>query len=82
MIGSQALAGWIAHIVFWSVIGIGVVSNELTARGAVVFMGFWTTGFLGLPRLGPFGGLFVTPYVAMLDVVLAFVVFKGDVRLT
>ena len=83
MIGSGAAAGLVAQVAFWVILGIGVASGELRARaGGVVFVLLWAAGVFGLPRLSDTAGLFVTPYVAMLDIVLAFAVFKGDVRLS
>jgi len=81
MIGSSAVAGWIAQIVFWALILLGVGSGELGIKGAAIFVTVWLAAYIGLP-LVPFGSLFLTPSVAVLDVVLVFVVFKGDVRLS
>lgn len=50
-------------------------------RSIVVFLGFWGLGYVGLPRVGIVGGLLFTPSVAVLDLVLVFLLFKGDVRL-
>ncbi len=79
MIGSSAVAGWIAQIVFWALVLLGVGSGELGIRGAVIFVTVWLAAYIGLPFVS-FGSLFLTPSVAVLDVVLVFVVFKGDVR--
>jgi len=43
---------------------------------------FWLAGYIGLPRISYWTGPFVTSWVAVLDIVLVFIVFKGDVRLT
>ena len=40
------------------------------------------TGYIALPRISWLGGFLVTSYVAVLDIVLVFIVFKGDVRLS
>jgi hypothetical protein len=76
------VAGWIAQLVFWAMLGLGFYTEELRARSIVVFLGFWGLGYVGLPRVGIVGGLLFTPYVAVLDLVLVFQLFKGDVRLT
>jgi hypothetical protein len=81
MIGSSAVAGWIAQIVFWALILLGVGSGELGIKGAAVFVTVWLAAYIGLPLVS-FGSLFLTPLVAVLDVVLVFLVFKGDVRLS
>ena len=80
MIGSSAVAGWIAQIVFWALILLGVGSGELGIRGAAIFVAVWLAAYIGLPLVS-FGSLFLTPSVAVLDVVLVFLVLKGDVRL-
>ncbi len=79
MIGSSGVAGWIAQIVFWALILLGVGSGELGIRGAAIFVTIWLAAYIGLPLVSL--GLFLTPSVAGLDVVLVFLVFKGDVRL-
>ena len=81
MISSGVAAGLVAQVAFWAVMAIGVVSGELRARTGVVFAILWACGVFGLPRVSPTAGLFVTTYVAVLGIVLAFIVFKGDVRL-
>ena len=81
MIGSSAVAGWIAQIVFWALILLGVGSGELGIRGAAIFVTVWLAAYIGLPLVS-FGSLFLTPCVAVLDVVLVFLVLKGDVRLS
>jgi hypothetical protein len=82
VIASPAAAAWIAHIAFWVLLGIGVSMRELGRLSTAMFLALWLLGYMGLPRLAWPAELFVTPYIAMLDVVLAFVVLKGDVRLT
>jgi hypothetical protein len=76
MVGSIAVAFWIAQAVFaflvltrWS---------ELGTRKAVTFIVLWVLAYAGLPRVG--AGLYVTPVVAVLDIVLILTIFKGDVR--
>jgi len=81
MIGSSAVAGWIAQIVFWALILLGVGSGELGIKGAAICVAVWLAAYIGLPLVS-FGSLFLTPCVAVLDVVLVFLVFKGDVRLS
>jgi hypothetical protein len=81
MIGSQAVAAWIAQFAFWVLLVIGIAYGELTKKWAAMFVVVWLAGYIGLPRLSMFSGLFTTSYVAVLDIVLVFVVFKGDVRI-
>jgi hypothetical protein len=81
MVGSGAVAAWIAQGAFWVILILGVAYGEIGRRGCTIFCLLWALGSFGLPRLSAFSGLYVTPYVAVLDIVLAFIVFKGDVRL-
>ena len=79
--GSPAVAWWIAQAVFWGCLLWGYACHELSLGAAVVFLLLWLVGLFGLPyaRNGP---AFFSPYVAVVDIVLVFVVFKGDVKLT
>jgi hypothetical protein len=79
---SVAFAAVVAQVAFWTILVLGLVFGEIRRTGAIVFLVLWALGFFGLPRLSPLAGAFVTPYVAVLDIVLALVVFKGDVRLS
>jgi hypothetical protein len=81
MIGSQAVAAWVAHLAFWVLLTLGIMYGELTRRRVAMFVALWLLGYIGLPRISPFSGPFVISYVAILDIVLVFIVFKGDVRL-
>jgi hypothetical protein len=81
MTGVPVVAGWIAQLLFWAVLGLGFYVEELRPRSVVVFVGLWLLGYLGLPHAGIVAGYLFTPYVAILDLVLVFTVFKGDVRL-
>jgi len=57
------------------------VSNELDYKRVVAFLLVWTAALYGLPYL-PYGGAMFSPAVAVLDIALVFLIFKGDVRLT
>jgi hypothetical protein len=78
---SAAVAAWIAHVTFWLLLGYGSAWDEIGPRGAAVFVGLWLLGYFGLPFL-PFGGGMFFSWVALLDIALVFVVFKGDLRIT
>jgi hypothetical protein len=82
MIGSQAVAAWVAQLAFWVPLTLGIMYGELSRRRAAIVVVLWLLGYLILPRISPFSELFFTSYVAVLDIVLVFIVFKGDVRLT
>jgi hypothetical protein len=60
----------------------GWVWEELKARGIVVYLALWTAGLYGLPYVHPLGAAMFSSYVALLDLALVILIFKGDVRLT
>ena len=79
--GSAAVAGWIAHVAFWTLVIVGAWSEDLSPRLIATFVILWLAGWVGLPYI-PYGaGLFMS-YVAVLDLVLVFIVLKSDVWLT
>jgi hypothetical protein len=78
--GSAAIGGWIAQLVFWVLIAIGAGSRELGLKAVALFVVMWLAGFFGLPRLS-LGAMLFSPYTAVLDIVLVFLIFKGDVKL-
>jgi hypothetical protein len=77
-----AVGSAVAHLAFWGLLVVGIVTGELTKRGAAVFLLLWAAGSLVLPRIVWWGGALVTPWIAVLDIVLVFIVVKGDVSLT
>jgi len=79
--GSPAVAGWIAHLTFWGLLVYGWMRGELGVRGIVVFLTLWLAGLYGLPYV-PYGEAMFSSFVAVLDIALVFLIFKGDVRLT
>jgi hypothetical protein len=82
VIGSASVAGYVAHVAFWAVLAIGGMFGEVGRRGLVTFVLLWICGVFGLPRISFAAGFFVIPYVAVLDIALVFIVFKGDVRMS
>jgi len=76
-VGSAAAAGWIAHIVFWTLVIWGYLTEGLGTKAAIVFVVLWFVPSF-LPPLAPF----FTSYAAVLDIVLVFLLFGRDVRLT
>ncbi len=75
--GLPAVAAWIAHAVFWVLFWVGW--GELGRKRSAIALFLWVAGFAGLRRV-PYGGLLFPPYVALLDVALVLVIFKGDVK--
>lgn len=82
VIGSDGIAALLGQIAFWVMVALGVVFGEIGRKATAVFLCLWAIGWFVLPRLSPLSGVFVPPYLAVLDIVLAFFVFKGDVRLS
>jgi hypothetical protein len=78
--GSAAIGGLIAHAAFWILLVRGYVSDEIGVRGCAIAIALWTIGYFALPRL-PYAPPFGT-YIAIIDIALVFLIFKGDVRLT
>ncbi len=70
--------GFIAHLAFWVVLLVG--ARELGWRRMAIFVVLWAAGYAGSGRLAG-GGFLFDSYVAVLDIVLVLVVFKGDLRL-
>jgi hypothetical protein len=79
--GSSLVGAWIGQIVFWVLIVWGVLTESLGARASIVFASLWLAPFVGV-HFHPAAAPFFSPYVAVLDIVLVFILFKGDVRLT
>jgi hypothetical protein len=80
MIDSPGVAAWIAQIGFWALLVLGCAFGELRLRGALIFLGVWIAALVGLPHMR-FGAELFAPVIAILDIVLVLVIFKGDVRL-
>ena len=76
--GSAGIGGLVALIAFWVLIVVGW--NELGVRRAVFFILLWLAGMIGRSYV-PYGPDLFGPYLAILDIVLVFIVFKGDVKL-
>jgi hypothetical protein len=80
--GSVGVAAWIAHVTFWGLLLYGLARRELGLRSSAVFLFLWICGLYGLPYIISFGAELFSSFVAVLDIALVFVLFKGDVRLT
>lgn len=71
----------VAEAAFWVLLVVGWVRRELGARGVVIFICLWLAGRLALSR-SMAGASLVQSWTAAIDIVLVFIVYKGDVRLT
>jgi hypothetical protein len=77
---SAGIASLIAHAAFWGLMLLGLAFGDVGPRLGAAFLALWAVGLVGLRHL-PLGDLLFPSYVAVLDVVLVLVIFKGDVRL-
>jgi hypothetical protein len=77
MMSSVGVAAWIAHITFAVVLLLGW--GEL-GRSRVIFPLLWLAGYVAQSYV-PYGPSLFPPYVAVMDIVLVFMVFQGDVSL-
>ena len=77
----SGLAALIAHISFWVLLPYGWFFEEVGPVGVTVFLLLWVIGYFGLSLFAQ-GGLLFPSFVAVLDIALVFIIFKGDVRLS
>jgi hypothetical protein len=70
----------IAKLAFVGLVVAAIVSGELRRWTVAVIVALGVTAWFGLPYLTR-GSDFVTPALAMIDVVLVFTIFKGDIRI-
>ena len=75
------LLGWVAQAGFWILMVLGYLFGELRLAGIVTFAALWLAAIVGFPHV-PYGAALFPPFVALLDIVLVLVIFKGDVKLT
>jgi hypothetical protein len=81
--GSPAVAAFVGFWLFWILLVYGWASHELGPKSIGLFLTCWLVGRLCLSHIPwePAHAMF-SPYVALLDIVLVFTIFKDDVRLT
>lgn len=78
---SAGIAALVAHAAFWTLLAYGWVQEEIGPRVVAIFLLLWGAALIGL-RWVPVGDAMFPSFVALLDIALVFVIFKGDVRLT
>lgn len=78
--GAPAVAAFVGFWIFWILLPYGYATDELSPKQIAAFLLLWIGGRVALSYL-PLTGLF-SPYVAILDIALVFMIFKGDVRLS
>ena len=81
MIGSPGIAAFIAQAAFIGLMVWGWLSGELAWKALTLFALAFIVGFVGRTYL-QFGALFFPPVVAIMDIVLVLMIFKGDVRIS
>lgn len=79
--GSAGIAALIATVAFPILLVAGWFSGELGPRAIAAFLVLGLLARFGLPALLPSGAALISPTLAILDVVLVLMVFKGDVRI-
>lgn len=79
---SIGIAAFVGFWAFWILLAFGYIVGELSIKQVAVFLVLWIIGRIGLGYLRPQASAFFSPYVAVLDIALVFVVFKGDVPLS
>ena len=72
--------GILVHLIFWVLAAAGWYLGRLTGRRLGFFVAIWLVGVVGLPFL-PMGALWLTAFVALVDIVLVLIVFKGDIKI-
>ena len=79
MVGSPAVGGLIANAAFWLLIVLGW--TQLGTRRALTFVALWLIGYAGSGWV-PQGAAWFIVLVALFDIALVFIVYRGDVHLT
>ena len=79
--GSPAVAAWFAHLAFWVLIARGWMAGDLGIRGTIIALALWVTAYISLPYL-PYGAALFPSFIAVLDIALVLVIFRGDVDIT
>ena len=79
MFSAPAIGGLIAWWGFWALLILGWMIGELDARRTAWFIGLWVAGRVASGYF--LDGLLFAPYLAVLDIALVFLIFKGDVSL-
>jgi len=77
----MGVGAFIARWGFWLLLIYGLAWGEVSRRALVAVGGAWVAGFFAQALLPINGDMLFTALVALLDVALVFIVFKGDVRL-
>jgi hypothetical protein len=81
MVGTPLITAWIGVVAFWCLVAWGMASAELSRRTVGVFLALWLLAYVGFDYLPvPYAAMFPA-FVALLDVALVLIIFKGDLRI-
>ena len=78
---TAGIAALIAHVAFWFLLAYGWCWREIRTAGLGLFLLLWIAGYFAVGFI-PYGAVPFSSWIAVLDIALVFVIFKGDVRLT
>ena len=81
MVGSLAIGAFVAQVAFWVLLAWGAASGALRWPSVALFVASWTAGRIGL-AFTSYGPTLFPSYVAIVDIMLVLMIFKGDVRIT
>ena len=81
--GAVGIAALTAQVAFWGLLLYGWALGELNLKRIAIILLLWLAGRVGLAYV-PYKPAFAmfSSFVAVLDIGLVFMIFKGDVRLT
>ena len=69
----------VAHLAFWALLGTGLALGEVGRKAAATLLVLWCAGFWASAYV-PYGPELFPSVVALIDVGLVLLVFKGDLR--
>ena len=68
------------HVAFFVLLAAGWWLQELSLRRIGMFLVIWLVASAAVPML-PYGGLWMTALVSVLDVMLILMIFRRDIRI-
>ena len=80
--GSITVAAVIARLAFIILLPVGWARGYVGLKSTIVFLALVTAAYVAFPRVTSYGDGLITSGLAVLDIALVFIVFKGDVRIT
>jgi hypothetical protein len=80
--GSVTVAAVIARLALAILLPVGWVRGDVGLKSTIVFLALVTGAYVVFPRVSLYGDGLITSGLAVLDIALVFIIFKGDVRIT